>query len=87
VWQNNTGQVDIWFMDGLKIGRSATVTFNAGPDMKLESTGHYNDDHYTDLLFRDLANNQVSIWYMQGSTVTQSFTLGGANQQEWLFIV
>jgi len=87
VWQNNDGRVDIWFMDGMKIDRAATVTINAGPDMKIASTGNYNDDHYTDLLFRNLQTNQLTIWYMQDSVITQSFMIGGANQPEWLFMV
>jgi hypothetical protein len=34
-----------------------------------------------------LQTNQLAIWYMQDSVITQSFLIGGANQPEWLFMV
>jgi hypothetical protein len=43
-------------------------------NMQLAGTGDFDGDGKSDLLFRDASTRQLLIWYMNGSTVEQTYT-------------
>jgi hypothetical protein len=74
LWRNpSTGQVLVWFMDGVKatglaLTSPATV---ADPDWEIVGVGDYDADADPDILWRNRTKGQVAIWFMDGVTVTR----------------
>ncbi len=69
LWQNTSGQVAIWEMNGLNqiAGGSAAVGPNPGASWKAVGASDYNGDGFSDILFQN-ASGQAVIWEMNGLT-------------------
>ena len=79
LWRNpSTGQILVWFMDGVKAtGLAATSPATvAEPDWEIVAVGDYDADDDPDILWRNRTTGQVAIWFMHGVTATsQSATV------------
>jgi hypothetical protein len=85
LWQNsNTGQVELWFMDGAGNVSStpdiATVSPASGWD--IEGTGDLNGDGRSDILWRNTSSGVVQAWFMNGTSFS-SANIGSA-PSNWL---
>ena len=66
LWQNTSGQLAIWEMNGnTRIGGGLAGP-NPGPSWKAIGTGDFNDDGHSDILWQN-TSGQVSIWEMDGN--------------------
>jgi hypothetical protein len=75
LWQDTSGNISIWFMNGSTISSSGGVG-NAPPTVwSVVTTGDYNGDGKSDLLWRDTSGNTV-LWFMNGLSVTSTAYLG-----------
>ena len=70
LWQNTSGQVAIWEMNGLSpiAGGSQLAGPNPGPNWKAVATGDFNGDGHSDILWQN-ASGQVAIWEMNGAAL------------------
>jgi len=78
LWRDTSaGTVAIWFLNsGGGVQSSASVaTVPISANWSIVQTGDYNGDGYGDILWTD-ASGDLSIWFMNGSTVTSSAPLG-----------
>lgn len=67
VFQNSSGAISVWFMDGAD-RVSSTLTNPTGPDdslWKVVATGDFDADGMEDLVFQH-ANSSIAIWLMTG---------------------
>ncbi|HEY0838383.1 MAG TPA: calcium-binding protein [Azospirillum sp.] len=78
LWRNTqTGMVSLWEMDGRTVVSSGRVQLN-GVDatvpmtVKVEGQGDFDGDGKGDLLWRNTQTGMVSLWEMDGRTVTSS---------------
>jgi hypothetical protein len=76
LWQNTSGELQIWFMNGLQVSSKATLASKAPTDSTLYGTGDLTGDGKGDLLWRDSKTGAVTAWLMNGSTVTGTANLG-----------
>jgi hypothetical protein len=73
LWQHDgSGQVAVWFMDGVKRkGGTLTTPPDAGdPSWVVSGTGDFSGDGRVDILWRHRHSGQVVVWYMDGTTMT-----------------
>jgi hypothetical protein len=80
VWrdQGATGQVAVWFMDGLARTSSLKVGSNMypGPAWEIQGVGDFDNDGRPDLLWRDQGiTGNIAVWYMDGTTRTSATLL------------
>jgi len=72
LWQNDSGEVAIWEMNGFNIIASASLG-NPGSSWHIRASGDFNGDGFSDILWQN-DNGQVAIWEMNGFT-----TIGSAS--------
>ena len=68
IWQNTDGTAGIWLMNGVTPLAEAGLP-NPGGDWQIISTGDFNNDGNSDLLFRSASAGQSAIWLMNGTQV------------------
>jgi hypothetical protein len=74
LWQDTSGNVAMWFMDGAQVIGSAGV--GTVPNVwSIVGTGDFDGDGKSDILWHDTSGN-VAIWFMNGVQVTQSAGVG-----------
>jgi hypothetical protein len=61
---SQTGEIGIWFMDGLKVLDYGIVDAVPAPGWQLRAAVDFNDDGRADLLFQNATTGQLVIWYM-----------------------
>jgi FG-GAP-like repeat len=73
LWRNeNTGEIDIWNMNGSAVLSSAlTSTPSLDNSWKAAGTGDFNGDGKSDILWRN-NDGSVAVWQMDGTTVVTS---------------
>lgn len=77
LWQNKTdGQVSLWHMDGTtKTGVAAPSNGQAwDAQRKVVGVGDFNADGRPDLVWQHAADGALSVWLMDGGTVTSTAT-------------
>ena len=68
LWRNTqTGEVDIWFMNGASVISKAYVA-TVGPDWEVVGTADFNGDGQSDILWRNTVDGSFVIWIMHGSS-------------------
>jgi len=87
VWRNvQTGENQIWFMDGAtQIG---TGTLPSVPDLnwRLAAVADLNADGKPDLLWRNYATGDNMIWYLDGVTQIGTDTLPPIGDLHWALV-
>jgi hypothetical protein len=74
LWHDaNTGTISVWFTNGQTVTSSGVVGTTAGNRhiVNIAQIGDYNGDGKSDLLLLDSVGD-VSMWLMNGATVTQA---------------
>jgi hypothetical protein len=72
--------VAIWQMDGTQVTASPQIgTINAAAGWHFQTTGDFNGDGKTDLLFLNDTTHGVAIWQIDGTQVTASGQIGSIN--------
>jgi hypothetical protein len=79
LWQNNAGQLAVWFMNETTFLNAAVVRpgYNAVPDWRLAGLGDVDGDGNTDFLWQH-TGGQLAAWLMDGVTFVRSLSLNGA---------
>jgi len=87
LWRNSSGEVAVWSMGGTTIAASADVTANGAavrPDASwsVAGIGRFNGDNAggnADVLWRNSATGELTVWFMSGSSIASSadLTLNG----------
>jgi hypothetical protein len=87
LWTNTTsGQVAIWFMNGTAVSpTSGVVASNPGIYWVIQGVGDYNGDGSSDILWRNNNTGQVSMWLMNGLTLSSS-TAPATPTADWTII-
>ncbi|MBW7974350.1 FG-GAP-like repeat-containing protein [Bradyrhizobium sp. BR 10289] len=81
LFQNaTTNGVAMWQMNGTQVTDSGQIgTVNAAAGWHFTSTGDFNGDGKSDLLFLNAASHGVAIWQMNGAQITDSGQIGAVN--------
>jgi hypothetical protein len=77
IWQNTNGTPALWLMNGTTPVSEAVLP-NPGPSWQITAAGDFNHDGNSDLLFRNVAANQSSIWLMNGTQISVAEQPGAA---------
>ena len=83
LWQNASGQVDMWLMNGTTITSSTQISSNSDPTWKVVATGDFNGDGKSDILVQNSSSGQVDMWLMNGTTITSSTQIGNNTDPNW----
>ena len=86
LWHNSsTGETQMWFMNGYRVGGRATVLGENGSaafvglPWSIVGTNDFNADGKTDLLWHNAATGESQIWFMNGYRVSGRATVLGEN--------
>ncbi len=82
LFTNNSGQVDLWLMNGLSATSKTTLLDT--PGWSVTHIADFDGDGKADILWRN-ENGAVNLWRMNGSTVASSAGLLGADA-DWRVI-
>jgi ELWxxDGT repeat protein len=74
LWQNSSGEVVIWELNGTSVLRSASLG-NPGPSWHVKATGDFNGDGFSDILWQN-DDGSVAIWEMNGINMIGGAVLG-----------
>lgn len=77
---DTTHDVAVWEMNGTQVIANQTIgTINAAGGWHFASTGDFNGDGKTDLMFLNNTSNGVAIWQMNGPQVAADAQIGTVN--------
>jgi ELWxxDGT repeat protein len=85
LWQNNSGQVAIWLMNGAAPFSEVLVGANPGPSWQVVGAGDFNGDHDADILWQN-TNGQAAVWLMNSTTPFSEVTVGANPGPSWQVI-
>jgi hypothetical protein len=86
LWHNSTtGSNSIWLMNGTTISGGATA-FATVADLNrgIAGVGDFDGDGKSDVLWRNRATGEISIWLMNGATIAYSAAIGSVADLNWL---
>jgi hypothetical protein len=82
VWRHQgSGQIVMWFMDGLNLSLGTFTTPSTLADLgwQIVASGDFNQDARADILWQHGGSGEIAIWYMNGATlVTGTLTTPSA---------
>lgn len=68
-----TGELTVWFMDGFRVASTAWLSIRKVPlEWVIQAVGDTNGDGKADVIWRKMDTGGISIWMMNGATVTQT---------------
>jgi hypothetical protein len=70
LWRNASGQIYIWYMNGLTV-TSQTLVSGVDPEWQVLFVGDYNGDGKADILWRN-NDNLIYMWLMNGTTISSA---------------
>jgi FG-GAP-like repeat len=83
LFQNTSGQIAIWNLDGTNVVGGGTVSANPGPNWHAVGTGDFNHDgSLSDILFQN-TSGQIAIWDMNGTNVIGGGTVSANPGSAW----
>ena len=83
VWrQTETGDVDVWLMDGATV-REKSVATELSRAWQIAGVGDLDADGKTDLVWRNTETGDASAWLMNGTTVNQSTVVAAGVPLDW----
>jgi hypothetical protein len=69
LWQDTSGNVAIWEMNGTSVlNANTSFVANVVGQWSIQLTGDFNADGTSDILWQDTSGN-VAIWGMNGTTI------------------
>jgi hypothetical protein len=91
IWRNQeTGSVGVWLMDGTTAGGTAVLWPATNPgdsDWVPVTTGDFDGDGETDVIWRNSSSGRVIVWFMRGTTHASTATLWPAanpGDENWI---
>jgi len=78
LWHNvSTGDVGVWFLDGTTVLRAGNLSWQAAESTgwQVKGTGDFNGDGRTDVLWHNPGTGEVSVWFLNGTSVIGSENL------------
>jgi len=85
LWRDTAGNLYMWFMRGLTIS-STTGLGNVPGNWTVHGTGDFNGDGLGDILWQDGSSGTVAIWFMNGSQLLSSVSLGAVSPATWTIL-
>ncbi len=82
-WNQTTGDVVVWLMDGATIRAPAHVTTVSNTSWHIEGLGDFDGDGKVDLAWRDVNTGDVVLWLMDGLTLKQAAYITRVNDLNW----
>ncbi|HZT43750.1 MAG TPA: choice-of-anchor tandem repeat GloVer-containing protein [Chthonomonadaceae bacterium] len=87
VFQNaSTGQLAVWYMNGVYATGGAYITPTPLPGWQCVSVNDYNGDDHPDLVLRNAATGQMAIWYLNGVTAVNGAYITPSQTPDWLCV-
>lgn len=71
----STGQLSVWFMDGVTPVNGAYITPTQNTAWKVVGDADFNADGKPDILFQNTSTGQLALWMMNGVTATGGLLL------------
>jgi hypothetical protein len=87
--EQNEGWVAVWRMDGNRMLSGDYITPSRVPDTnwKLRTVGDLNSDGYPDLVWQNIVDERVIIWFMNGTTLSSDALMQPAMlDRNWHFV-
>jgi len=82
LWQNDSGQAGIWFMNAANISSGPLVGPNPGTSWHVKSSGDFDGNGKADILWQN-DSGQAAIWLMNGATVLSGPAVGPNPGPSW----
>jgi hypothetical protein len=88
LWENTSGNTDVWSMDGAQllsdhlVQDTRGVLGQMGSEWHVAGAGNFDGDKTADLVWVD-TNNNVQIWDMDGSQISQVVTPDAHQEAGW----
>ncbi|HDR8040725.1 TPA: hypothetical protein QCZ17_002982 [Bacillus cereus] len=80
VWHNSsTGEIQIWFMEGHKLNRRATVIGDNGNPAFIGPPWSIVGVDYSRILWHNSSTGEIQIWFMEGHKLNRRATVIGDN--------
>jgi hypothetical protein len=86
LWHNSaTGETQIWYMDGYRVGGRATVVAEngsplfVGPPWNIVGIGDFSQNGTADILWHNSSTGEIQMWFMDGSRVAGRATVVAEN--------
>src|SRR5579884_935258 len=84
LFQNSsTGQLAVWYMNGITPSGGAFVTPSQSSAWKTVGDADFNGDGKPDILFQNTSTNQLALWSMNGVTATGGQLLSSTPPAGW----
>jgi hypothetical protein len=88
LWHHSeTGETQIWFMDGHRLSSRATVfgedgqAARVGPPFSIVGVGDFNRDGTADIVWHHSETGETQIWFMDGHRIASQATVLGEDGQ------
>jgi hypothetical protein len=82
LWYNsNTGELQVWFMNGYAIGSRATVVDEYGSPIfiglpwSVVGANDFDGDGYADILWHNASTGETQLWLMNGVSIARRITV------------
>ena len=88
MWQHTNGGVTLWERRGddpTNFAQFSNVGGAGNPSWHVVATGDFNQDGRSDLLWQH-DNGAVTIWLLDGPSVTQTGLIGGSGSPNWRIV-
>jgi len=92
VWRNISktdlyaGMNAIIYMDGIKLIKYDFLPSVSDQNWMIEGAGDFNEDVYTDILWRNTKTGQNMVWYMNGKTQLGTAMLETLSDTNWTIV-
>lgn len=63
-----TGDLEVWYLNGLKAATAAAISESPGPDEKVVGIGDFHGTDTDDILFQNTTTGALTVWFMTGVT-------------------
>jgi hypothetical protein len=87
VWrQTQTGDVSVWFMDGVAVKQEPVVSSGVPLAWQIVGIGDLDGDGKADLVWRQSQTGDVAVWLMDGATVKQAPLVAAGVPLAWQIV-